>query len=169
MIKNVGAGVPVAVPEMIVGLTRILDHFDRFPSLASLHLPPAVLASLPGISPPVRSLPIPKKEEAKASSFFGAGDRDRTGTLFTARDFKSLVSACSTTPADVAVLIYLTVPNCASRVPVSVCGKRRMSLPTERLRPPPTAAHAAPLLHLPPAAQRLAARISRYAFYGEGF
>ncbi len=31
--------------------------------------------------------------------FLGAGDRDRTGTLFTARDFKSLVSAYSTTPA----------------------------------------------------------------------
>ena len=30
---------------------------------------------------------------------FGAGDRGRTGTLFTARDFKSLVSAYSTTPA----------------------------------------------------------------------
>ena len=29
----------------------------------------------------------------------GAGNRDRTGTLFTARDFKSLVSACSTIPA----------------------------------------------------------------------
>ena len=36
---------------------------------------------------------------AKAVVSFGAGDRDRTGTLFTARDFKSLVSACSTTPA----------------------------------------------------------------------
>ena len=31
--------------------------------------------------------------------FFGAGDRDRTGTDFTPRDFKSLVSAYSTTPA----------------------------------------------------------------------
>ena len=40
---------------------------------------------------------------------------------------------------------------------VAVCGARRMSLPLKRLRPRPTAAHAAPLLHLPPAAQRLAA------------
>ena len=30
---------------------------------------------------------------------FGAGDRTRTGTSFTSRDFKSLVSTYSTTPA----------------------------------------------------------------------
>ena len=30
---------------------------------------------------------------------FGAADRDRTGTDFTPRDFKSLVSTCSTIPA----------------------------------------------------------------------
>ena len=35
---------------------------------------------------------------------FGAGDRDRTGTRFTARDFKSLVSACSTTPASYSII-----------------------------------------------------------------
>ena len=40
-----------------------------------------------------------KRRGQSLSLFFGAGDRDRTGTLFTARDFKSLVSACSTTPA----------------------------------------------------------------------
>ena len=34
----------------------------------------------------------------------GAGDRARTGTLFPARDFKSLASANSTTPAN--QLIY---------------------------------------------------------------
>ena len=38
----------------------------------------------------------------------------------------------------------------------SVCGARRMSSAINRLRPPPTAAPAAPLLHLPLAAQRLA-------------
>ena len=47
--------------------------------------------------------PFPRtkhKREAFGLPFiFGAGDRDRTGTLFTARDFKSLVSAYSTTPA----------------------------------------------------------------------
>ena len=49
----------------------------------------------------VRSRPllIPKKDTPCGVSFFGAGDRDRTGTDFTPRDFKSLVSACSTTPA----------------------------------------------------------------------
>ena len=41
-----------------------------------------------------------KKREAFASLFlFGAGNRNRTGTLFTARDFKSLVSTYSTMPA----------------------------------------------------------------------
>ena len=42
---------------------------------------------------------IKKQSTPLGALFFGAGDRDRTGTLFTARDFKSLVSACSTTPA----------------------------------------------------------------------
>ena len=35
---------------------------------------------------------------------YGAGNRTRTGTLFTARDFKSLVSTYSTTPADVGCM-----------------------------------------------------------------
>ena len=42
----------------------------------------------------------------------------------------------------------------------AVCGTRRMSLSINRLRPSSTAALAAPLLHPPPAAQRLAARFS---------
>ena len=40
-----------------------------------------------------------QKKHPRRGAFFGAGDRDRTGTDFTPRDFKSLVSACSTTPA----------------------------------------------------------------------
>ena len=40
-------GFPVAVPEKIIGLTLFLDFFDRCLSLASLHLPPAALGSLP--------------------------------------------------------------------------------------------------------------------------
>ena len=39
----------------------------------------------------------------------GAGDRDRTGTLFTARDFKSLVSACSTTPTSFISFYHLFI------------------------------------------------------------
>ena len=35
----------------------------------------------------------------KRGFFSGAGDRDRTGTLLPARDFKSRASACSATPA----------------------------------------------------------------------
>ena len=45
---------------------------------------------------------IRKERPRWGLSFLGAGDRDRTGTLFRARDFKSLVSACSTTPASIA-------------------------------------------------------------------
>ena len=37
----------VAVPEKIFGLTLFLDFFRPLPSLASLHLPPAALGSLP--------------------------------------------------------------------------------------------------------------------------
>ena len=46
-----------------------------------------------------------KEAPLKEVLLFGAGDRDRTGTLFTARDFKSLVSAYSTTPALLLVMI----------------------------------------------------------------
>ena len=53
-------------------------------------------------------------------------------------------------------------------VPVSVCGARRMSLPAERLRPPPTAAHAAPSLLPPPAVLRLAAGLSPSVRAGDG-
>ena len=37
---------PVAVPEKIIGLTLILDFFDRCHSLASLFPPPAAVGSL---------------------------------------------------------------------------------------------------------------------------
>ena len=40
--------------------------------------------------------------------FRGAADRDRTGTVFLPRDFKSLASACSATAAD-KTLIYFTI------------------------------------------------------------
>ena len=39
---------------------------------------------------------------SKSTSSCGAGDRGRTGTDFTPRDFKSLASANSATPADAA-------------------------------------------------------------------
>ena len=38
---------PVAVPEKIIGLTLILDFFDRCHSLGSFHLPQAALPSFP--------------------------------------------------------------------------------------------------------------------------
>ena len=48
----------------------------------------------------VRHLYTNKKREAACLPFLiGAGNRTRTGTLFTARDFKSLVSTDFTMPA----------------------------------------------------------------------
>ena len=48
---------------------------------------------------------IPAKGTPKGVPFAGAADRNRTGTLFTARDFKSLVSTYSTTTAHSAVIV----------------------------------------------------------------
>ena len=41
-----------AVPEKIIGLTLILDFFDRGHSLCSLYPPPAALPSLPNCATP---------------------------------------------------------------------------------------------------------------------
>ena len=45
-----GCCYPVAVPEKIIGLTLILDFFDRCHSFGSLLPPPAALPSLPRFS-----------------------------------------------------------------------------------------------------------------------
>ena len=42
---------PLAVPEKIIGLTPILDFFDRCDSFASLYPPLAALGSLPPLTP----------------------------------------------------------------------------------------------------------------------
>ena len=55
--------------------------------------------------PPAYGNKIPPVFERKQGGN-GAGDRDRTGTDFTPRDFKSLVSACSTTPAYGSILSH---------------------------------------------------------------
>ena len=53
-----------------------------------------------------------QKREARRPLFFGAGNRTRTGTLFTARDFKSLVSTDFTMPAVVPMVMiaYFSYP-----------------------------------------------------------
>ena len=51
----------------------------------------------------------------------GAADRDRTGTLFTARDFKSLVSACSTTAAYFIFMGLRPMCRCPVAVPEVSC------------------------------------------------
>ncbi len=52
-----GAGWPVAVPNIFGGAQRRLENTDHSHSLGSLHLPPAALPSLPGLSPAVRVRP----------------------------------------------------------------------------------------------------------------
>ena len=80
--------------------------------VAPLHLPQAAGHYGARIEPTslISRLPAPiKKETPKGASFFiGAGNRNRTGTDFTPRDFKSLVSTCSTIPA--AWLSYHSLP-----------------------------------------------------------
>ncbi len=48
-----------------------------------------------------------QKRHSKKSAFFGAGDRARTGTVLLPRDFKSLASANSATPATLQKLYAL--------------------------------------------------------------
>ena len=53
-------------------------------------------------------LPLPNKKDTLTGVFFiGAGNRPRTGTLLTARDFKSLVSTDFTMPAGFCYLSTL--------------------------------------------------------------
>ncbi len=66
---------------------------------------------------------------------FGAADRNRTGTDFTPRDFKSLVSTYSTTAAYIFYYRYLLLNRVASLLRYPVC-----ALATVRLRCTPTAA-----------------------------
>ena len=56
--------IPLAVPEKIIGLTLILNFFDRYDSLASLHPPLAALGSLPPgmFSWTALSNPLPKRK-----------------------------------------------------------------------------------------------------------
>ena len=75
------------------------------------------------------------KKHPHRGAFFGAADRDRTGTDFTPRDFKSLVSACSTTAAYIELFMSLRL-----MVPLSVCGTRQKHRLTAQARFLPTAA-----------------------------
>ena len=61
----------------------------------------------------------------------------------------------------------LVPARCGSTQGLSVCGARQMRRPTAWACILPTAAHAAPLLHLPLAAQRLAALRNRRRAVGE--
>ena len=70
------------------GQVRVHCH-----SFGSLLPPPAALPSFPGISPAVRFRATYKKAGAqKGVCFFGAGNRNRTGTDFTPRDFLTTIA-----------------------------------------------------------------------------
>ena len=51
------------------------------------------------------TLPNKKGHPRRGIPCFGAGDRTRTGTSVTSRDFKSLVSTYSTTTANISILL----------------------------------------------------------------
>ena len=106
-----GAGCPVAVPDKIFGLMLFLDFVDRCHSLGSLHLPPATLPSLPGLSPAVRVRFLqrinPIVNDTFTMGFIGAGGRTRTGTLSPAVDFESTTS---TIPSHRQVCYYFVFP-----------------------------------------------------------
>ena len=72
------------------GQVRVRCH-----SFGSLLPPPAALPSFPGISPSVRfrfHLHTKKQIPQKGYLFFGAGNRNRTGTDFTPRDFLTTIA-----------------------------------------------------------------------------
>ena len=56
----------------------------------------------PGYEPD--ELPTAPRRDIYLFPLDGAGDRARTGTVSLPRDFKSLVSTNSTTPADIGVI-----------------------------------------------------------------
>ncbi len=93
---------PVAVPYIFGGVQSRLENIDRCHSLGSFLPPPAAVASLPGLSPPVRVRPplhIRKERPQWGRSFLGAGGRTRTGTMSPSVDFESTTSTNSITPA----------------------------------------------------------------------
>ena len=98
-----GTGVLLGSPANVLADGAAASLADPCHSLGSLYLPPAALPSLPGLSPAVRvrfqQRINPIVNVSFTMGFIGAGDRTRTGTPVTARDFKSLVSTYSTTPA----------------------------------------------------------------------
>ena len=86
---------------IILPLTGIdLIKVSLGPALASNTPPACCIKSVRSRS----YLTINNPQPRWGCGLFGAADRDRTGTLFRARDFKSLVSACSTTAANMGIL-----------------------------------------------------------------
>ena len=84
-----GCDSPVAVPEKFIGLTLVLEFFDRCHSLSSLFLPLAALASLPTgqlhLVFRVRPSDNKKRSHPEWDDFF-FGDLERTRTVDLQRD-----------------------------------------------------------------------------------
>ena len=96
-----GAGVRFAVPGVRLADRAAALHTDRCTPIDS------AVSATGGAEPigPNSNLRFESYQHSKKADthsgicFFGAGDRTRTGTSVTSRDFKSLVSTYSTTPA----------------------------------------------------------------------
>ena len=86
--------------------TPKIPQVPRFPRCKKHRSPGGVCAFClwqPDICIINRSMPIPKESRPQwGRDSFGAGNRNRTGTDFTPRDFKSLVSTYSTMPASLS-------------------------------------------------------------------
>ena len=92
-VSGTGAGILLRYPAKTSPDKAGLFSADRCHSLGSLLPPPAALPSFPGISPAVRFRAACKKAGAQTGvCFFGAGNRNRTGTDFTPRDFLTTIA-----------------------------------------------------------------------------
>ena len=102
--SQVGCNFPVAVPEIIFGLTLILDFFDRCHSLTSLYLPLAALGSLPTgllLRAAFRTPPSIEKKNRPIGQFFFFG---AVGGI------RTLVPLLTTTRFPVVLVMTSSIP-----------------------------------------------------------
>ena len=142
---------PVAVPDECPRLSKAF--VPRRPRPLAQVAPPATGGA--PLAPQTRTTfsfadcRSKKPPTQKGRGLFGAADRTRTGTLFRARDFKSLVSTYSTTAA-----YYLLV------FKQKYLQTRFVSTYSPGLRFPSASLSLKRLRHLPTAAQRISAPVS---------
>ena len=96
-----GAAVLLWFPANVLAVKRLRPSPTTATRSLPLTPPQAAVRSLPRIEPSVLFIGqrIKIRDTRWGIPYFGAADRNRTGTDFTPRDFKSLVSTYSTTAA----------------------------------------------------------------------